>query len=537
MKNAKIKAQKIIFLALFCCFSTVFAFFESFNFSDENELSFEVSFFNNDDTIIAAITINIPQDYHLYSNPKGPGVGKNLSINFDETDNILFAKKSVPKKFLPLDEPPDQWVWAWENEAIVFLAFLRENFSSTFIEISGVYCDVSCVPFFKTLEISPNDAKFSEKLMKIYANAENFPLFSDEESSEFLEFSIKENRRNFTLFSALFFAFIAGIILNFMPCVLPVLGIKILSFSQNVSKKTAFLRSLSFSAGIIFVFLILAIVAVQTKIWWGQQFQNPIFITALSIFMIIGALFLFDIFTLSPSQKIANLERKQDKSALLGNFIRGICATILATPCSGPFLGAIFTWALIDNSANAVFAVFSAVGIGMSAPYILLSIFGGVKISQKIGKYSIIIKRILGVILLLFAVFLLFSAHLDNFFQKDKKNLVWTEFSPELFEKAQKNGQSVIIEFTAKWCLNCKYNKITVYETKEIKRILREKNILALSADLTNENIPAQELQKKLNSKSIPFMAVFDGNDFTNPVIFYDVVSKKSVMSALKSVK
>jgi thiol:disulfide interchange protein len=253
--------------------------------------------------------------------------------------------------------------------------------------------------------------------------------------------------------------------------------------------------------------------------------------------MVIGALFLFDVLTFSPSQKAADIERKQDRSSFLGNFVRGICATILATPCSGPFLGAIFTWALIDNSVNAVFAIFLAVGIGMSAPYIILSIFGGVKISRVIGKYSIAIKRILGVILLLFAAFLLFSAHWDKFFQRNASNGVWTDFSPELFDGAQKNGQSVIVEFTAKWCLNCRYNKITVYETKEIRRILREKNILALTADLTNENISAQDLQKRLNSKSIPFMAIFDGNDFTNPVIFYDVVSKKSVSQALEAVK
>lgn len=529
-------------------YTHLFAF--EFNLEDGNifndTLEFSSEFLYQNDTTIAAILVDIPENYHLYSNPKGPGIGKDLQITLIDstTAEILFAKKQIPQNFLPEGEDDDQWVWAWENSAAIFIAFSPETEFPVNIKIEGVYCNVSCIPFSNIVEIFPDKGLFDEELQTIYEKSEDLPLKITQQIQNNIkteDFTPQTPPKNYTLFSAILFAFLAGIILNFMPCVLPVLGIKILSFAEHTSKKTAILRSLAFSAGIVFIFLILAFITIQAKIWWGQQFQNPIFITILSVFMVLGALFLFDIFVISPNSKIAEIDRNQDKKSLFGNFVRGICATILATPCSGPFLGAIMAWTMLNDSKAATFVIFLSVASGMSAPYILLSIFGGAEISRKIGKYSVIIKRILGVILLVFAIYLFYSANSDKIFKTEnrqtKENSVWIPFSQELFENALINEKSVIVDFTAKWCLNCQYNKISVYETKEIKEILNRKNILALTADLTNENIPAHKLMEELNAKSIPFLAVFNGNDFTNPAVFYDIVSKKAVIETLEKIK
>jgi thiol:disulfide interchange protein len=506
-------------------------------FETDDTLSFETAIKVQSDTLIAAITINIPRNYHLYSNPKGPGIGKDLQINLkDENVEFLFAKKQRPKVFLPPDEPDTAWVWAWEEKAVIFAALKTVNFDSAKIQIEGVYCDLSCVPFSKTISVNNSDKPFDDSLQEIYESSQDIAFERDAEDYGVYNFDVKKFTQKHSLFSALLLAFFAGVILNFMPCVLPVLGIKILSFAQDTDKKTAIFKSFAFALGVIFVFLLLAIAAIQLKIWWGQQFQNPVFITILSVLMLVGSLFLFDVFTLSPNSGVANFEMKQKKNSLWGNFIRGVCATILATPCSGPFLGAIIAWALIDNSNAAVFAVFLSVGTGMSAPYVLLSVLGGVKISRKIAKYSVVIKKILALILLLFAVYLFVSANYGKFFAQNHDNydLVWVDFSPELFETARKNKQSVIVNFTAKWCLNCQFNKISVYDSEEIHRIFRQRNILAMTADLTNENPPAQKLQEELKSKSIPFLAIFDGDDFGSPVVFYDIVSKKSVVEVIE---
>ncbi|MDR0305119.1 MAG: thioredoxin family protein [Chitinispirillales bacterium] len=530
IKNGRRIVCRFLFL-LFFIFGNVNAF------ETDDTLSFETAIKVQSDTLIAAITINIPRNYHLYSNPKGPGIGKDLQINLkDENVEFLFAKKQRPKVFLPPDEPDTAWVWAWEEKAVIFAALKTVNFDSAKIQIEGVYCDLSCVPFSKTISVNNSDKPFDDSLQEIYESSQDIAFERDAEDYGVYNFDVKKFTQKHSLFSALLLAFFAGVILNFMPCVLPVLGIKILSFAQDTDKKTAIFKSFAFALGVIFVFLLLAIAAIQLKIWWGQQFQNPVFITILSVLMLVGSLFLFDVFTLSPNSGVANFEMKQKKNSLWGNFIRGVCATILATPCSGPFLGAIIAWALIDNSNAAVFAVFLSVGTGMSAPYVLLSVLGGVKISRKIAKYSVVIKKILALILLLFAVYLFVSANYGKFFAQNHDNydLVWVDFSPELFETARKNKQSVIVNFTAKWCLNCQFNKISVYDSEEIHRIFRQRNILAMTADLTNENPPAQKLQEELKSKSIPFLAIFDGDDFGSPVVFYDIVSKKSVVEVIE---
>ena len=449
-----------------CCrlFLLFFLFANAAAFEEKDTLSFETAVKIQNDTIIAAIIIDIPKNYHLYSNPKGPGIGKDLQINLEgENLEFLFARKQPPKVFLPPDESDTAWVWAWEEKAVIFTALKTSNFYSAKVKIEGVYCDLSCVPFSKTVLIKKTDKPFDENLQKIYESSQNIPLGKDTKNHNNYNFEVKKTSQKYSLFSALVLAFLAGIILNFMPCVLPVLGIKILSFAQDTDKKAAIFRSFAFAGGVIFVFLLLALAAIQLKIWWGQQFQNPIFITVLAVLMTLGALFLFDVFTFSPNSDIANFEMKQNKNSIFGNFIRGICATILATPCSGPFLGAVIAWALIDNSKIAVFAVFLSVGVGMSAPYVMLSVFGGVNISRKISKYSVVVKKILGLILLLFAVYLFVSANYGKFLEKNHNNSVWVDFSAESFENARKNRQSVIVNFTASWCLNCQFNKISVY--------------------------------------------------------------------------
>jgi len=521
-----------LFLILFFCL-------HSFCFAFTDTLEFTTFFSAQNDTIITAIVIDIPANHYLYSNPKGPGLGRELQVSLIDSTNaeIVLAKQKTPQKILPEGEPDDQWVWAWKTESVIFLGFSPETQFPAKVKITGAYCHTSCIPFSQIVEILPDRGFFDEELNDIFANAQILPVEGLQLQQSFTP---RAPPKNHTILSAILFAFLAGIILNFMPCVLPVVGIKILSFTENTSKKVAVLRSLAFSAGIIFVFLILALIAAQAKIWWGQQFQNPVFITVLAIFMIVGALILFDILTISTNSKLANLERKQNKNSLSGNFIRGICATILATPCSGPFLGAIMAWTLIHENSTAIFAVFLSVAVGMSAPYIVLSIVGGAKISQIVGKYSLLIKRILAVILLIFAGYLLFSANYGRFSNAQAhqdSSSEWQAFSQELFENALLNRQSVIVNFTAMWCLNCQYNNLTVYGTREIREILQRRNILGLTADLTSENLPAQRLKENLGARSIPFVAIFDGNDFSNPIVFYDIVSKRVIAETLENIK
>lgn len=257
-------------------------------FSNENDISIKVTTdkknYTQLDTVIFALTISIPKDYHLYSNPLGPGVGKPLSLKFYNSDQIkvLETKKEKPIKFIPKGMETD-WTWAWENETHIFVkaVILKEinNDASIKANISGLICKTDCLPVSKDQVLSATigiakdykESFNSKKVLDIYSISESIPftLESEDVSKKALSaplismnfetpkdeyipqwsFTPREaGKKNYNILLAIVLAFIAGIILNFMPCVLPVLGIKILSFSKGRegSKKTAIFHSLSF---------------------------------------------------------------------------------------------------------------------------------------------------------------------------------------------------------------------------------------------------------------------------------------------------
>lgn len=618
--------------------SLAFILIITFNlFSNETDLKIKVSTefkkYEVGDTVSFALTINIPKNYHLYSNPLGPGIGKPLSLSFSNSDffDILEAKKENPKKFIPKGMETD-WTWAWENEAHLFVKAIIQkeinNSASITANISGLICKTDCLPISKDITLSTSiglreeySVPFnSEKISNIYNSAtplnieKSSPISNEQESSissfsmnlapstqEYVpqwSFSPKEaGKRDYNIFLAIILAFIAGVILNFMPCVLPVLGIKILSFSKGRegSKKEAIYHSLSFAAGMILVFFILATLAAFAGMSWGEQFQNPIFIVALVSMMFLFGLGMFDLFIILVPSKISEMDAKQESKGFLGNFTKGIFATILATPCSGPFLGATLAWTLTQPKL-IIYLVFLFLGLGMAAPYILLAASKRLsRIIPKPGAWMEDFKHILGFFLFGFAIYLMmglptdwvlptvsflgFLSFIVIFYERiapfgssitkkitaiilsllilfagyhisfkiiyanlsdthasnleSHSSVTWHQFNIEEFEGILSEERDVIIDFTASWCMNCQYNKINVYHSKEMEELIKNKNIYAIKADLTVNNPQAEKLLNDLGSKSVPFFAIFPSTDPENPIIMRDILSKKKVMEEL----
>jgi len=120
----------------------------------------------------------------------------------------------------------------------------------------------------------------------------------------------------------------------------------------------------------------------------------------------------------------------------------------------------------------------------------------------------------------------------------EEKNVdIWHEFSPELLQRAHEEGRPVIINFTASWCLNCQFNKVGVLNSKEVNELIREKNILAIKADLTQSDPQIESLLNHLGSRSVPFMAIFPGDEPYNPIIMRDLLKKKQVIQTLEQVQ
>src|SRR5437867_12301909 len=219
------------------------------------------------------------------------------------------------------------------------------------------------------------------------------------------------------VFTFLFFGFLGGIILNLMPCVLPVISLKIFGFIQHAGQsRRKILRSgIAFAGGIFawFIGLALRLIALKTAgreiTWGGFQFTNPYFVLALSAIVLVFALNLFGVFEVSLPQSmtrglISTTEREDD----IGSFFQGVFATVLATPCTAPFLGTALGFAFAQSPA-IILSMFVAIAGGMSAPYLLLCAYAAwLRFLPKPGPWMLHLKQFMGFLLLATLLFLLY---------------------------------------------------------------------------------------------------------------------------------
>jgi thiol:disulfide interchange protein len=588
------------------------------------------------ETVVVALHVVIPDNYHLYANPLGPGIGKPVTIRARASKGITWLDlyKSPPEKFTP---EMGSWVWAYEKETFFFLkGVLSESpvpVVRSWISLQGLVCHASCIPVKKAVDFeirTDGDGKgpafeadpslrsygarcelmtFSIVNDTVRASAEPVdslfgrisltqkPAAAHQEPPATWDYEPVERKVSMNLLLAILFGFVAGIILNVMPCVLPVLGLKILSLAQTggSSRRSALSRSVIFSCGMISVFMMLAALASFAHLSWGQHFQSPWFLIALILVTVVFSLGMFDIYILPIPTNISDLEKKSGRGAV-GDFLRGMLATLLATPCSGPFLGATLAWTL-TQSTLVIFLVFGSIGLGMAFPYVLLSSNRTLlRLMPKPGRWMNDFKHLMGFLLLGASVYLLFglpkdmvaatvcfclvaafsivlysrlapfnsslsrkvsvacaaglvlaaggyfsfdalhSAKTSGTFQQElRPDVQWEDFSPQLLKGAHAEGRHVVVDFTANWCLNCQYNLVRVLNADDVKALLQKKEVLALKADLTWANPPAESLMHSLGSRSVPFLAVFRGDDPYHPVIMRDILNKGDFIRVLKS--
>ncbi len=208
------------------------------------------------------------------------------------------------------------------------------------------------------------------------------------------------------------FALIGGFLLNFMPCVLPVVAIKILSLLEQPDKDSTRRTVIAFSSGILSSFLLLGILviglqAAGQKIGWGFQFQQPIFLMCMSSLVLLFALSLLGLFDFSLSFGQKTVDNLADKEGFVGDFFKGVLATILSTPCTAPFLGTALGFAFVEPWIVTLF-IFAAVGIGMCLPYLVLIIAPQyLRFLPKPGDWMSKLKESFGFVMLATVIWLL----------------------------------------------------------------------------------------------------------------------------------
>jgi thiol:disulfide interchange protein len=404
-----------------------------------------------------------------------------------------------------------------------------------------------------------------------------------------------------TLFAALLGGFIGGLILNLMPCVLPVIAIKILSFVKQGQENPARVRRLGyfFGLGVLVSFWVLAaaVIFIQTagsQIGWGFQFQNPYFILAMAIVVTFMALNFFGIFEIHVGGAAINQAGQlATREGAGGAFWNGVLATTLATPCTAPFLAPALGFAF-SQPAHAILLVFTAIGLGLALPYMILSMNPAlVKKMPKPGTWMHHFKVAMGFPMVLTAIWLLWILgaaygnhaamitggwltgiafavwlaavlgggkilpiltaillmgtgaflHIPTTFASaeelvgtgSNKSLInWQPFSRAALEEALKGEGIVFVDFTAKWCLTCQVNKKTSLEVPEVAAKFKEKGVVAFMADWTRSDPEITEALKSFGRRGVPLYVVYPKDRSKGPVLLPEVLTPSIVMDAVE---
>ncbi len=414
-------------------------------------------------------------------------------------------------------------------------------------------------------------------------------LVSDGAQSQQLRIDISSST---TLWQIMAVALAGGLILNLMPCVLPVLGIKLASLmtlAESSRRKTR-VRFLATAAGIMFSFLVLAAVITGLRLsgaWigWGFQFQSPWFIAAMVLVTWIFCFSLAGLLEIRLPSALSTRLATAGGNGIGGSFLEGAFATLLATPCTAPFLGTAVTFALAAP-VHQLWLIFLVLGLGMSLPWLAISIVPGVarwlpKPGPWMGKLrlglvllmlgsciwlmSLLIKEwgaryvlIGGGLMVAFFLFrcakampnhkenlrslmfgVLFGAGLYAFLApqpqgKDDSPLNWQPLSEAALSEALNARKRVLVDITADWCLNCRVNEVLVLHRPEVIAALNRDDVVLLQGNWSQPSAEIERFLRCYGASGIPFNAVF-GPAIPQGHVLPSLLSKDALLTTLMS--
>ena len=397
------------------------------------------------------------------------------------------------------------------------------------------------------------------------------------------------SRMDTTLVAALLGALLGGLILNLMPCVFPVLAIKVVGFARHADDRRGHrLAGFAYTAGVILSFialglLLLGLRAAGEGLGWGFQLQSPAFVAALAVlFTVIGLNLagLFEFGALLPRALVS----WEAKNPVVNSFLSGVLAVAIASPCTAPFMGASLGFA-VGLPAGQALAVFAAIGVGMALPYLLASVLPGfAKLLPKPGGWMQTLRRVMafpmfatvawliwvlgqqsgidgagallallvGVAFVLWAIaqtgrtrwlfgagsiallaFALLSigpnvVHpLDAASQRISADARWQPWQPGRVDQLVETGRPVFVDFTAAWCVTCQYNKKTTLQNAEVLAALDAKNVALLRADWTRRDPAITAALSELGRSGVPVYVFYAAG--RQPVVLSEVLDAEDL--------
>ena len=339
-------------------------------------------------------------------------------------------------------------------------------------------------------------------------------------------------------------ALAGGFILNLMPCVLPILSLKILALlshsgGQRRRARAGFLAS---SAGILTSFLGLAVTLIALRqaghaVGWGLQFQQPVFLILMIALLSIFAANLWDLFHIPLPGWVGGLGTGQD--SLSSHFLTGLCATLLATPCSAPFVGTAIGFALARGPME-ILTVFLSLGLGMAAPFLAVAAWPQLAVRlPHPGPWMNSLRRIMGTCLggtALWLMVVLWGTIHPTAPAAKTGNVNWQSFDAARLQAELAQGHVVLVDVTADWCLTCKVNKLTVVEHGAVADYLNQPGVVALQADWTQPSDIISRYLESFGRFGIPFDAVY-GPNAPQGLALPELLTEADVLTALRAAK
>ena len=402
-----------------------------------------------------------------------------------------------------------------------------------------------------------------------------------------------------SIWIALLFALGGGALLNLMPCVFPVLGIKILGFAEGRGHAPEAMRrhGLLFGAGVLVSFALLAgaLLALRAggaALGWGFQLQTPGVIAALAFLMTGIGLWLLGVVEFGG--RLMGVAAQADRgTGASGAFGSGVLATLVATPCSAPLMAPALGWALVQPPVAAI-VVFLALGLGMALPYVLLSFFPAwLERLPRPGPWMETLKQALAFPMFLTAAWLVWTFGTQTGVNGAGALLVglvllglaawlvgrwpvasgarrlvtrglavaavagavavavfgtrqeavaatgddglWRSYSPTEVDSLVAAGEPVFVDFTATWCATCQWNKGTVLRTDAVEQAFQDRGVHLFVADWTRQDPEITAALEALDRAGVPVYALYPGGT-SEPVLLPEILSDGVVMDALEGI-
>ena len=548
-----------------------------------------------EDFVIYPMVLSIPADYSddyfemnadilICADVCIPESGKISSNLLDiESDSLIYEwLESVPSKSLPittsLNDNNLEIKFTFEKEIKEIYFFPDENNSIDYSSKQNFYKKDDS--YFLSIKLFNDEFQNVSGVLDIDGTGYNVS------NGKFEDF----NEEGLSLITALIFALIGGLILNLMPCVFPVISLKVLSFVSMGGSSPRKIRNhaLVFTVGVIASFMLIALTIVLLKqagnfVGWGFQLQSPLIVGLLSLVMVFISLVLITDNSFGESlTKLGNIGGSEN--GYYSSFLTGVLAVVVASPCTAPFMGAALGYALIQPSGETV-PIFLSLSLGFSLPYLLLAANPKlIDFLPKPGDWMVTLKEFFAFPMLATALWLLwvFSLQVNqilviflligwlllalNFwiFQKDYKtinkviflgisifsmiyflpeteeieteqNLIIgsaTEWYEGIEDDLRNKNQPYFINFTAAWCITCQSNEITAFSKDGFKSLLEEKNIEYIKADWTNRNDAITRSLKKYGRSGVPFYVYWEPG-FENPKILPAILTDQIIKNNL----